>query len=140
MKLLPDSIRDCQPKHFFDTQISPEFVKRCMVNTTNARAAAEGAGFGGSVYKDFEPFDLSEKYRMMGLLFVNGLSPRPRINMWFEPHNIFGNDFIAWAIDRQMPQGWRLIPGKRRWRHFRQFRCLFDFREDDRRETARNLL
>jgi hypothetical protein len=35
-KLLPDEIRDCRPKHFFDTQISPDFVKRCIVNTTNA--------------------------------------------------------------------------------------------------------
>ncbi len=76
-----------------------------MVNTTTAQAAAEGAGFGGSVYKDFEPFNLLEMYRMMGLLFVNGLSPHPRINMWFEPHNIFGNNFIARAMDRQMPRG-----------------------------------
>ncbi len=53
LKLLPDSIRDCWPKHFFDTQISPEFVKKCMVDMTNAQAAAEGVGFGGSVYKDF---------------------------------------------------------------------------------------
>jgi hypothetical protein len=51
-KLLPDEIRDCRPKHFFDTQISPEFIKRCMVDTINAQAAAEGAGFGGTIYKD----------------------------------------------------------------------------------------
>ena len=80
-KLLPEEIRDCRPKNFFDTQISPEFVKRCMVDTTNACAAAEGAGFGGTQYNDWEPFNLAEMNKMMGLLFVNGLSPRPRIKM-----------------------------------------------------------
>jgi hypothetical protein len=55
MQLLPNNIRDCCPKDFFDTQISPVFVKRCIINTTNARAAAEGAGFEGTVYQDFEP-------------------------------------------------------------------------------------
>jgi len=44
-KLLPPEIRDCRPKDFFDTQISPEFVKKCIVDRTNARAAAEGAVF-----------------------------------------------------------------------------------------------
>ncbi len=48
--LLPDKFRDCCPKHFFDTQISREFVKRCIVDTTNARAAVKGAGFGGTQY------------------------------------------------------------------------------------------
>ncbi len=94
-KLLPEQIRDCRPKHFFDTQISPEFIKRCMVDTTNAQAAAEGAGFGGTIYKDYEPFDSAKVYKMIELLFLNGLLPRPRINMWFEPHQIFGNDFIT---------------------------------------------
>jgi hypothetical protein len=46
--LLPNKIHDCHPKHFFDVQISKEFVKRCIVDTTNARAAAECASFGGT--------------------------------------------------------------------------------------------
>ena len=54
-KLLPKEIQDCHPKDFFDTQISPEFYKRCIVDTTNARVAAEGAGFGGSIYNDYKP-------------------------------------------------------------------------------------
>jgi hypothetical protein len=111
-----------------------------MVDTTNARAAAEGAGFGGTVYRDFEPFDQAEIYMMIGLLFVNGLSPRPRVEMWFEPHLIFGNDFIARAMDKQLPRGRRSIQGIPRWRHFRRFLCLFDFREDGGKETARNPL
>ncbi len=65
----------------------PGFVKRSMVDTTNAQAAAEGVGFGGSMYKDFQPFDLPEMNRMMGLLFVNVLSPRPRINILTKTKN-----------------------------------------------------
>ena len=139
-KLLPPEIRDCRPKDFFDTQISPEFVKKCIVDTTNARAAAEGAGFGGSIYNDYEPFDSAEVYKMIGLLFVNGISPRPRINMWFERHPIFGNNFIAGAMNRQLPQGRRAVRGIRRWKHFRHFMCMFDFREDAKKETAKNPL
>ena len=139
-KLLPPEIRDCRPKDFFDTQISPEFVKKCIVDTTNARAAAEGADVGGSIYNDYEPFDLAEVYKMIGLLFVNCLSPRPRVNMWFERHPIFGNNFIAGAMNRQLPQGRRAVPGYRRWKHFRRFMCMFDFREDAKKETAKNPL
>ena len=138
-KLLPPEIQDCRPKDFFDTQISPEFVKKCIVDTTNAQAAAEGAGFGGSIYNDYEPFDLAV-YKMIGLVFVDGLSPRPQINMWFEHHPIFGNNFIAGAMNRQLPQGQWAIPGIRRWKHFRRFMCLFDFREDTKKETAKNPL
>ncbi len=38
-KLLPNDIRDCRPKHFFDTQISPKFVQRCIVDTTNCTSS-----------------------------------------------------------------------------------------------------
>ena len=139
-KLLPEEIRDCWPKNFFDTQISPEFVKRCMVDTTNARAAAEGAGFGGTQYNDWEPFNLAEMNKMIGLLFVNGLSPRPRIKMWFEPYPIFGNTFIGGAMHKPRTGGRRALHGMRRWAQFRRFMCMFDFRQDARKETAKNPL
>ncbi len=98
MQLLPKNIRECHPKDFVDIQISPDFVKRCIINTTNARAAAEGAGFGGTIYQDFEPFDLAKVYKMIGLLFVNNLLLQPRISMWFKGHKLYGNNFIASAM------------------------------------------
>ncbi len=104
-KLLPNEIRDCRPKDFFDTQISPKFVQRCIIDTTNARAAVEGAGFGGTVYTDYEPFNLKEVNKEIGLLFLNGLAPRPMFTMWFEQHNIFGDEFIAKAMNKQMASG-----------------------------------
>ena len=138
-KLLPDEIRDCRPKDFFDTQMLQKFVQRCITDTTNARAAAEGAGFGGTVYTDYEPFDLEEVNKMIGLLFLNGLAPRPMFTMWFEHHNIFGNEFIAKAMNKQMG-GERAIGGVRCWKHFRRFMCMFDFREDAKKETKKNPL
>ena len=110
-ELLPDEIRDCHPSDFFHTQISRKFIQRCIVDTTNARAAAEGAGFGGTVYTDYEPFDLEEVNKMIGLLFLNGLAPRPIFKMWFEHHNIFGNEFIGKALNKQMARGQRSIRG-----------------------------
>jgi hypothetical protein len=141
-KLLPKEvrIRKCLPKDFVDTHISPEFVKRCIVDITNARAAAEGAGFAGTVYKDFEPFDLAEVYKMIGLLCVNGVLPCPRINMWFEGHNIFGNNLITRAMHKQLPRGWRSIRGIQWWKHFCCFMCMFVFCEGAKKMTAKNSL
>jgi hypothetical protein len=121
-------------------QISKEFVKRCIADFNSSRPAAEGAGFAGTQNTDFEPFDLDEVYRMIGLLFLNGLAPRPLIMMWLKHHNIFGNKFIAKAMDKQISCGERQIQGIRRWKHFKRFMCMFDFREDVKRETAKNPL
>ena len=41
---LPKSFAAHCPKDCFDLQLSPEFVEKNMVNTTNERAAAEGTG------------------------------------------------------------------------------------------------
>ncbi len=140
MQLLSENIRDCHPKDFFDTQIFPDFVKRCIVNTTNVQAAVEGADFGGTTYQDFEPFDLAKVYKMIGLLFVNGLLPRPRISMRFKGHKLYGNNFIASAMRKQLPQGRQAIQGFQRWKHFQRFMCMFDFRKDAKKETAKNPL
>jgi hypothetical protein len=138
--LLPEKIRHCQLKHFFDPQISPNFVKSCIVNTTNAQAAAEGAGFGGTQYTNYTQFDSDEVYTMIGLLLVNGVCPCPSFTMWFERQNIFGNEFIAKVMDKHMPGGHRSVQGIRRWKHFRQFMNMFDFGENAKKETETNPL
>ena len=111
MQLLLEKIRDCCTKGFFDTQISREFVKRYIVNTINALAGAEGDGFGGTICQNFEPFDLAEVYKMIGLLFVNDLLPQPMISIWFEGHKKYGNDFIASTMHKQISQGRWAIQG-----------------------------
>ena len=85
-----------------------------MVACTNARAAAEGAGTGGTVYTDFVPFDGAEMYQMIGLLFANGLSPKPSIDLWFEStleSRLFGNDYIGAALTKYINDG-RSISGE----------------------------
>jgi hypothetical protein len=130
--------QDCHLKDFFDTQISPELVKKCIVNTTNAQAAADGAVFGGSIYKDYEPFDFAEVYKMIELLFMNCLLPQPRMSMWFKRHPIFGNNFIAGVMNKQLPQRRWAIQGIRQWKHFQRFMCMFDLHEEAKKEMAKN--
>ena len=140
-KLIPN-LRYARPKDFFDTQITPEFIKKVIVPCTNGRAAADGAGFGGSMYQDYVPFDHVEINKMIGLLFANGVSPKPAMELWFKTtteHRLFGNDFIAAAMDKQMKDG-KKVPGIRRWKHFRRFMCLYDFRLNANTEKEKNPL
>jgi len=112
--LLPDDLRKARPIHFFNTQITPKFVKEVMVDCTNARAGSEGASTGGTIYTDYVPFDVPEMYRCMGLLFANGLSPKPSIELWFESSiesRLFGNDYISSALDKLLSNG-KTISGK----------------------------
>jgi hypothetical protein len=60
--------------------------------------------------------------------------------MWFEPHQIFGNDFIAKAMHKQLPWGRRAIRGLQRWKHFQRFMCMFDFHENAKKEMMKNPL
>ncbi len=69
--LIPPLSR-ARPKDFFDTQLTPKFMEYA-VEATNLRAYASGAGSGQ--YADFIPFDLPEFYKMLGVLFANGLIP-----------------------------------------------------------------
>ena len=114
-KAIPD-LRTARPKDFFDLQLTLEFVSKVMVNCTNACAALEGAGVGGTTFTDFVPFDLKEVYNMIGVLCANGLSPKPPFELWFvmtEVNRLFGNNYVAAAIDKQLPRGER-VRGKRR--------------------------
>ena len=71
-----------RPKDFFDLQITPEFLY-WITCATNRRATADGAGCGTGEFKDWVAFDQFEMYRFFGVLFANGLAPKPRIDYWF---------------------------------------------------------
>lgn len=132
------NLRTARPKDFFDTQITPEFVEKYFVACTNARVASEGAGVGGTVYKDWAPFDVEEMYKMMGVMFANGLSPKPSMDLWFVGTNdnkLYGNDFISSAMDKHV--GRKTIRGHRRWQHFRRFLALYDFRHPPTKAQAK---
>ena len=75
---------------------------------------------------------------MMGLMFVNGVTPPPKLTMWFVQHHSFGNAFILKALDKLMKGRWWAIRGC--WKHFRRFMCMFNFRENLRKAAAKNHL
>ena len=140
-KLIGD-LQCARPKDFFDTQITPVFVSKVMVNCTNARAASKGARAGGMMYQNWHPFDTLEVYRMIGLLFANGLSPKPAMEQWFQTtydNRLFGNNYVSAAMDKMLPRGGK-VGGLQRWRYLRCFSCYYDFRVNPKVEAAKNPL
>ena len=75
---------------------------------------ADGAMTGE--FADFVPFDLAEVKKFIGLLFLNGLSPKPQMEFWFEgsaSEPLFGNDRIAEVMKKKNRMTGRTISGMR---------------------------
>ena len=128
---LPKDFTMHRSKHYFDLFLSPEFLRKNMVDTTNFRAAAEGAGYRS--HKNFVPFTLDEMYKWFGLLLVNALSPKPQVKFWFlntKDSKIFGNDAFAHAFDVFNKFTGVKVGGIDRWWHLRRFLCFYDARDD----------
>ncbi len=95
---------------------------------------AEGVGLGetGSEKKDFgdfKPFDDNEMYKFIGLMFANGLAPRSNVDSWFcATPNCPNHDvsFVKGVFEKRV-QG-VTISGLCRWRHFRRFLTLSNYR------------
>ena len=128
-ELIPP-LSNARPKDFFDTQLTPKFVEY-VVEATNLRAYASGAGSGQ--YADFIPFDALEFYKMFGVLFANGLSPKPQFDLWFSPLSkepLLGSDMMTNALRRRNRATGTTICALRRWRHFRRYLTFADYREN----------
>jgi len=125
------SMKCTRPKDFFDLQITPEFVK-WMTTATNRRATTDEAGSGTGEFKDWVAFDDAKIYRFIGVLFVNGLAPKPRIDYWFESTErilLFGNDLISRVMAKEVYMTGKRIRGVHRWRHIRRFFTVADYKE-----------
>jgi hypothetical protein len=121
-----------RPKDFSDLQITPEFVY-WITCATNRRATANGAGCGTGEFKDWVAFDQFEMYRFFGVLFANGLAPKPQIDYWFETTErfpLFGNNLTSRVMAKEVATTGKKIRGVRRWRHFRRFFTLADYRDN----------
>jgi hypothetical protein len=137
--LLPHISR-ARPKDYFDTQLTPEWLGWCTT-ATNLRAYSSGAGAGE--YQDFMPFDLAEVYKMIGVLFANGLTPKPQFDHWFcsqEEEPLFGSTMISNALNRKNPVTGKTIKARRRWKHFRRYFTMKDYREVPREQQRKNPL
>jgi hypothetical protein len=136
-------IKFARPKDFFDLQISPEYISNIRKGT-NYRASAEGVGLGetGSEKKDFgdfKPFDDDEMYKFIGLMLANGLTPRSNFASWFcsTPNRpAYDANFAKGVFDKRV-QG-ITISGLRRWRHFRRFLTLSNYRLHPADEQRKN--
>jgi hypothetical protein len=97
---------------------------------TNLRAYANGARSGE--YTDFVPFNSKENYKMIGVLFANGLTPKPQFDYWFcsEDHDsLFGSNLITNALRRKNALTGKTIKAARCWKHFRQYFTVADYRD-----------
>ena len=78
------------------------------------------AGSGGSIYKDFTPFSTFELMKHIGLYFLNGVSPSPRVEMKMRPQSLDpfnGNDMVYNSMGSN---------AERRHRHFKCFFAIQD--------------
>ena len=138
-KLLPP-LSKARPKDFFDTQITPRFVE-WAVTATNLRAYANGAGSGQ--YTDYVPFDVAEMYKMFGVLFTNGLSPKPQFEYWFcseDREPLLGSNLISHALRKRNSATGKTIKAARRWMHFRRYFTVADYHDSPKDKQRVNPL
>jgi hypothetical protein len=112
-----------------------------LVEATNCRAVADGTGTG--LYQDYVPFDVKELYKFVGLLFANGLLPRPRFEYWFETQDckpLFVNDKFCKAMDKHVQSTGYKVSGKRQWKHFRRYFTMADYRDHPKWKQQENSL
>ncbi len=129
-----------RPKDFFDTQITPKFLG-WATTATNLRVYSSGGGSGE--YQDFLPYDLPEVYKMIGVLFANGLTPKPQFDYWFcsqDEEPLFGSNMISKALNRKNLATGETVKAGRRWKHFRRYFTLQDYQENPRQQQRLNPL
>ena len=74
------------------------------------------------------PFDDNEIYKFIGLMFANGLNPRPKFESWFDnpmSRPMFALNFIKGVFDKRVHGV--TISGRRRWQHLRRFLTLSNY-------------
>ncbi len=116
-KQLPP-LSKARPKDFFDTQLTPAFMD-WAVTATNLRAYATGAGSGE--YTDFISFNHPELYKMIGVLFANGLTPKPQFDYWFcleDKEPLLGSNLISNALRQKNAATGKTVKVARCWKHF----------------------
>jgi hypothetical protein len=103
------------------------------VTAMNLRAYVSGAGSGE--YTDFIPFDRPELYKMIGVLFANGLTPKPQFDYWFcleDKEPLLGSNLISNALRRKNAAKGKTVKAARRWKHFHRYFTVADYRESSK--------
>ena len=79
-------------ERYFDFQLNKNLFKFVM-------------GLGRGEYKNFVPFGTDKLYKMVGVLFANGLSPKPQLEYWFEPTSTYlllGSDLVLKVTEKRI--------------------------------------
>ena len=121
-------------------QITPKSVD-WAVTATNLQAYANGAG--SREYMDFISFDSTEMYKMCGVLFANGLNPKPQVNYWFcskDKEPFLGSDLISAALWKKNSGAGKTIKAARCWKHFCRYFTVADYCDSPREKQKVNLM
>jgi hypothetical protein len=88
-------------------------------------------------------FDLAEVYKMIGVLFANGPTPKPQFDYWFKLQDkepLLGSNLISKALDWKNSAMGKTVKAIRQWQHFRRFFTLQDYRESPKQQQKLNPL
>ena len=80
---------------------------------------------------------------MFGVLFANGLTPKPQFEYWFcseDKEPLLGSDLISNALAKRNAATGKTIKAARRFRHFRRYFTVADYRDSPRKKQKVNPL
>ncbi len=80
---------------------------------------------------------------MIGVLFANGLTPKPQFDYWFcsqDEEPLFGCNMISKGLNRKNLAMGKTLKAGQRWKHFRRYFTLQDYRENPRQQQRLNPL
>ena len=78
----------------------------------------------------------------MGILFANGLTPKPQMEFWFDgelQEPLFGKDRYAQVMEKHVRKNHK-VSGKQRWKNFWRYFTLCDFRDNPKESQQANPL
>jgi hypothetical protein len=82
-------------------------------------------------------------YKMFGVLFTNGLSPKPQFEYRFcseDREPLLGSNLISHALRKRNSATGKTIKAARRWRHFRRYFTVTDYRDSPKDKQRVNPL
>jgi hypothetical protein len=80
---------------------------------------------------------------MFGVLFANGLSPKPLFEYWFcseDREPLLGSNLISHALRKRNSATGKTIKAARRWRHFRRYFTVANYRDSPKDKQRVNPL
>ena len=82
-------------------------------------------------------------YKMFGVRFANGLTPKPQVDYWFfskDKEPLLGSDLISTAVRRKNSATGKTIKAARRWKHFHQHFTVANYHDSPHKKQKVNLL